>query len=157
MFFMGATILAAIVGAALILPNLAISAAVNLIASFEGFSPTPYWDVSRWSWGYGTAAPGQYGTITETAAKAQLRIHVIADYKKLKPLITVHLTTNQWAALLSFSYNLGVGNADNLIANINNGNTDALNEQWSKYIYAGGIVDSDLIARREKELSVWNS
>ena len=36
---------------------------VELIKSFEGFHPTPYWDFQQYSWGYGTRAPGANGPI----------------------------------------------------------------------------------------------
>lgn len=131
--------------------------AADLIISFEGFSSTPYWDVSRYSWGYGTAAPGSTGTITEQQARAELQAHIQNDYNYLFPLLTVPLNANQWAALLSFSYNLGTGNADNLIDNINSGNTAALQTQWKKYVYADGAVNSDLVDRRNKEFAMWLS
>jgi GH24 family phage-related lysozyme (muramidase) len=130
--------------------------AASVIASFEGFSPVPYWDVSRWSWGYGTPAPGPDGTITKAEAMADLQTHAQDDYDNLAPRITRTLTANQWAAYLSFSYNLGVGNAYNLVDDINSGDDTALEIHWKKYIYAGGVVNSDLVARRAKEWSLWS-
>ena len=48
---------------------------INKLAYFiplvEGFRSTPYWDVKRYSWGYGTAAPGPTGTITREKAFAE--------------------------------------------------------------------------------------
>jgi len=129
----------------------------SFLPSVEGFSSTPYWDVSRWSWGYGTAAPGSTGTITRSQAMSDLLTHVATDYAYLAPLVTKKLNANQWAAYLSFSYNLGTGNADNLLDNINSGDQDALGQQWAKYIYSGGSVNSDLVARRSKEWALWNT
>lgn len=136
--------------------SVAVSAE-NLIASFEGFSPTPYWDVSRWSWGYGTAAPGSSGTISEADARTALGYHVQSDYNYLSTLITRPITTNQWAALLSFSYNLGTGNADNLVENINSGDDAALQAQWMLYVNADGSRNSTLVERRAREWAVWSS
>ncbi len=129
------------------------SAAANLIASLEGFVSTSRWDYKQYSWGYGTAAPGPNMTITESQARAEMLTHVQSDYDYLLPLITVSLNTNQWAALLSFAYNEGKGNADNLVANINAQDWPALGEQWLKYVYAGGNYNAGLAARRETE---WN-
>lgn len=123
----------------------------------EGFRSHPYWDVDRYSWGYGTAAPGAEGTITRQEAFAEMSAYWMGDLVKLWPRIYIPLTTNQWAALLSFSYNLGLGNAYNLLPNINAGNFEALGVQWNKYVYAGGVVNSDLVARRQKEWALWNT
>lgn len=127
-----------------------------LIPSFEGFRASPYWDVNRYSWGYGTAAPGPTGTITKVQALADLRKHVQADYEYLAPRITRTLKASQWGALLSFSYNLGTGNADNLIGNINSMDDAALELQWKKYVYAGGVANDTLAARRAREWEVWS-
>lgn len=129
--------------------------AAELIESLELFSAEPYWDVSRWSWGYGTRAPGSTGTITREQAAQELREHMQPDYTYLSGLITRPLQPHQWAALLSFSYNEGSGNADNLVDNINSGNDVALEQQWKKYIYAGGIINQGLIKRRDKEWDYW--
>lgn len=134
---------------------------INKLASFipsvEGFRSTPYWDVTRYSWGYGTAAPGSTGTITREQAFADMLTHLLADYVKLSARITRVLTVNQWAALLSFSYNLGEGNAYNLVPLINAGDNTALKIKWAKYVYAGGVVNPDLVERRGKEWDLWIS
>lgn len=129
----------------------------SFIPSVEGFEPHPYWDVSRYSWGYGTAAPGSTGTITREQAFIDMTDHILSDYKYLSPLIKRKLSVNQWAAYLSFSYNEGPGNADNLVTLINSGDDQALGVKWNQYIYAGGVVNSDLVERRQKEWALWNS
>lgn len=131
--------------------------AEDLIISFEGFVGHPYWDYKQYSWGYGTKAPGPSGTITPEQARAELHEHLQGDYTYLSQLIHVPLSAGQWAALLSFSYNLGTGNADNLVDNINAENNAALGEQWLKYIYAGGVVNDGLVKRRAAEWRVWNA
>jgi len=125
----------------------------NLLAQLENFSAHPYWDISRYSWGYGTAAPGATGTISEPQARADMLEHVRKDYQYLKPMITIDLDPFQWAALLSFSYNLGPGNADNLIQNINSENWEAFRDQFKLYINADGIPRDYLRDRREIELN----
>jgi len=74
------------------------------------------------------------------------------DYYKFSRILKVPLTVNQWASLLSFSYNLGFGNGDNLVPNINAKNWSALKTQWVLYKYADGKEDPDLLVRRQKEL-----
>jgi lysozyme len=134
---------------------------VNKLASFipsvEGFRSHPYWDKKRYSWGYGTAAPGSTGTITREQAFADMVTHLLADYVLLSGRITRVLTINQWVALLSFSYNLGIGNAYNLVPLINAGDDRALFIKMRKYIYADNVINQDLVERREKEISLWNT
>jgi GH24 family phage-related lysozyme (muramidase) len=136
---------------------------LNKLASFipgvENFSPVPYWDVSRYSWGYGTIAPGPPGSgaITREQAFADMVAYLLHDYANLSGRVTRNLTVNQWVALLSFSYNEGIGRAYNLLDNINSGDDSALAAQMRKYIYAGGVVNNDLVERREKEINLWNS
>lgn len=129
----------------------------SFIPSVEGFRSTPYWDVSRYSWGYGTAAPGATGTITREQAFKDMVTYLLADYGSLSSRITRSLTVNQWAALLSFSYNLGIGNAYNLVSLINAGDNSNLGVKWNKYVYAGGSVNQDLVNRRAKEWALWNT
>jgi len=135
----------------------------KFLPTWEGFSATPYWDHQQWSWGYGTKVPGSGldpranpgGTITRAQAMIDAVAHIEKDYGDLKRLITVPLSANQWAALLSFSYNLGVGNADNLVANINTNNMVALQAQWKSYIYASGVILQQLVDRRAAEWALW--
>ena len=139
-----------------------VMTAAELIASFEGFVDHPYWDVSRYSWGYGTQAPGATGTISQSQALQELTEHSQVDYDYLRPMVTRPLNTNQWAALLSFAYQEGPGNADNLIDNINSGDDAALFAQWRLYNKVrdeNGVLQyhAGTAARREKELQVWSS
>lgn len=129
----------------------------SFIPSVEDFSPTPYWDVSRWSWGYGTAAPGSTGTISRDKAFTDMIAYLLADYSTLSGRITRRLTVNQWAAYLSFSYNLGIGNALNLVQLINSGDFEALGVKWNQYVHAGGVVNQNLVERRQREWALWNT
>jgi lysozyme len=142
----------------------AIRTSLNtFLPKVESFSATPYWDYKQWSWGYGTRVPGSVpdktikpaGTITREQAAKDMAAHFTNDLLELMPLVTRQLTANQWTAYLSFSYNTGIGNAKNLLADINAGNDAVLEIHWKKYIYAGGVVNTDLIARRAKEWQLW--
>lgn len=128
----------------------------DFIPLVEGFRAHPYWDKKRYSWGYGTAAPGATGTITREQAFADMLSHLLSDYERLLPRITRSLNAFQWAALLSFSYNTGVGNAYNLVEEINAGDWVALERNMKQYVYSGGEFDPDLVERRIKEWELWN-
>ena len=133
----------------------------TFIPKVEGFTSRPQWDYKQWSWGYGTAAgfnknKKPTGTITKVKALSDAMVELKSAYSYLLPKITRILTESQWAALLSFSYNEGVGNADNLLSDINT-NSANLESHVKKYIYAGGKINPDLVDRRNKEWNLWNS
>lgn len=129
--------------------------AASFIIPFEGFLSTPKWDNKQYSWGYGTAAPSSTGTITPEQARADLITHVQSDYAYLSPMITRNLSLYQWVALLDFSYQLGAGNAENLVDDINAGNDAVLEPHWKEYILVSGAVSQDSIDRRAAEWQEW--
>lgn len=134
-----------------------IDTLATFIPSVEGFRAHPYWDVTRYSWGYGTKAPGQYGTITRQQAFDDMVSYFLSDYSILSKKITRSLNVRQWASLLSFSYNLGYDDALDLVPLINSGDDRALAAEMRRYVHAGGVVSQDLVERREKEITLWNS
>jgi len=134
-----------------------VTVLARFIPSVEGFRSVPYWDESRWSWGYGTAAPGSTGTISREQAFSDMLSYLLNDYASLKPRVNRSLNVSQWAALLSFSYNEGVGAAYKIVPLINEGDDNALADKWREYVYAGGVVNQNLVDRREKELDLWFS
>lgn len=157
-----------IIGGAVVLSLLAVSYKTilqNFLKVWELYEPAPYWDFRQWSWGYGTRVPGSIddpnvrpsGTISRAEAMTDAISHAETDHRYLRTLITRDLNPEQWAALLSFSYNLGPGNADNLVDNINSGDLSALGDQWNQYINAGGVPNDNLIARRAAEWKLFNS
>jgi GH24 family phage-related lysozyme (muramidase) len=40
---------------------------------------------------------------------------------------------------------------------INSGDDSALRTKWVKYVYAGGVVNQNLVERRDKEINLWDS
>lgn len=133
----------------------------TFIPNVEGFTPTAIWDHKQWSWGYGTAAgfdPNKKPTGSITRGKAWQdaeKLYIIPHYNQLSPLVKKPLNNNQWAALLSFSYNAGPGNAKNIIQTINTGNTADVITRMKKYVYASGKVNQGLINRRQKETDLY--
>ncbi len=134
-----------------------ISILSAFVPSVEGFRSTPYWDVKRYSWGYGTAAPGRSGTITRDQAFADMLTYLMSDYDQLRQRITRQLRATQWAAFLTFAYNVGLGGAYNIVAEINAGDDEVLEREWKRYVHSGGVVNDELIERRGKEWALWNT
>lgn len=143
----------------------------DLLAKFEGFSAKPYWDVRQWTWGYGTRVPDKFmkdgrpipgATINKIDAMIDAWAHIQASRSYLQTLINITLTPNQWAALLSFAYNEGDHNADNLVANINSKSWYSLENQWKLYTKVrdrDGVyyVSKNLVTRRAAEWDLFNS
>jgi GH24 family phage-related lysozyme (muramidase) len=142
-----------------------ISKLSPFLQSLELYRAKPYWDVMQWSWGYGSRVPGSVdnknivptGSISRSDAMNEMLKHIEKDYNYLRPMVQRPLSAGKWSAFLSFSYNLGPGNADNLLDNINSGNDYDLEIQWKKYIYAGGVISDHHIERRAKEWQLWES
>lgn len=135
------------------------------LQEWEGFRANPYWDVKQWSWGFGTRVPGSVndpnrnpgGTITRAAALRALDQYATRDWDYLRGLIKTPLRPESWAALLSFAYNLGPGNADNLTPNINTRNWSALETQWKAYKYVDGQISTRAIQRRAAEWDLFRA
>lgn len=134
-----------------------LNSAGSVIADYEGFVSTPRWDNKQYSWGYGTMAPGANGTITEAQAWADLKAVVSSNYDTLTGQLSRDLNGNQWIALLDFAYNEGIGAAGNLAQYINAGDDTILQQHWQSYIYAGGVVNSNLVERRGYEWQYWTT
>lgn len=80
--------------------------AMKFITSFEGFDPNPFWDVSRYSHGYGTAATQHSPPISKADARRELEREI---EKVILPAIPrlARLKQQEIDALASFGYNLG--------------------------------------------------
>lgn len=138
---------------------------VTILKSFlpqvEGFTPTPIWDYKQWSWGYGTAAgydrnKKPAGSITREKAWQEAEKVIAQNYSQLKGIVKKPLNQNEWASLLSFTYNAGIGNARNIVQTINSGGSPSdVVTRMKKYIYAGGKINNGLINRREKEANLY--
>lgn len=132
---------------------------VNLIKEFEGLELKAYKDsVGVLTIGYGSTGPHVTVdmTITESQAETLLKKDLSRFEKGVEDLVTVPLNQNQFDALVSFSFNLGLGNlkSSTLLRKLNSLDyIGAANEipRWDK---AGGKILKGLTRRRlaEKEL-----
>lgn len=132
---------------------------------FEGFESVAYPDPATgnepWTIGYGTTRypdgrkVRKGDTCTVEQAEACLR-----DYlSKIDLKIPHTLSDNQWAALNSWIYNLGIGNwvhstlRRKIIANPDDPTIAAEFLKWDK---AGGRVMAGLTRRRKAEAALWS-
>lgn len=134
---------------------------LNLIKDFEGRRLTAYQDaVGVWTIGYGhtrTAYPGQQ--ISEAGATALLRADVATFERAVSQAVTVPLTENQYAALVSFAFNVGSGalNSSTLLRRLNAGDYNGAANELLRWNRAGGRELYGLTRRREAERSLFLS
>ncbi len=94
--------------------------------------------------------------LTQDEAEKLLDIDIKIKEKELNKLIKVPVTQNQYDALISFVFNLGVGNLkkSTLLRLLNQKNYKGAAQQFDRWVYAGNKVLAGLVKRRaeEKEL-----
>jgi lysozyme len=126
------------------------------IQTNEGLRLNAYRDVRGiWTIGYGHTGPEVVTGLIWTAAQCALALEedVLWAAKAVQDNVTVILNQNQFDALVSFVFNIGVGNfkGSTLLHVLNTGNYTGAALQFGKWIYAGTIISSGLINRRKKE------
>jgi lysozyme len=128
---------------------------LDLIKSFEGYSPRPYGDYKQTSIGYGTRAQPGDAYLSREEADARLR----AEAAKVTAFIDSQLPgidDTKKAALTSFGYNLGTGagGLSDLIPDAKAGNWNAVADRMQHYNHVGGEVNDGLTQRRAQEASI---
>lgn len=91
--------------------------------------------------------------ITEPRARELLMTRVEAAADVVNQAVTVALTQNQFDALVTFAYNVGLGGfrGSTLLTELNNGQYDAVPNQMNRWTHAGGAVSAGLVTRRQRE------
>lgn len=136
---------------------------IAIIKEFEGFRESPYLDsVNVPTIGYGTTVyPNDTRVkitdrdITEAQAIEYLKDHV---NKHIAPYMPLLLNQNQFDALVSFIYNLGIGkfNSSTLKKKvIANAPCDEIQAEFNKWTKAGGKALNGLVKRRAKEAELF--
>lgn len=137
--------------------------AVDFVKQHEGCRLTGYADVAGLATvGYGHCGPevraGQ--TITQDLADTYLREDLAIAAKRLAARVDegaiLKLSDHQYAALLSFVFNVGCG--DWVVWRwINSGLLDGVPSQLERFVYAGGKIIPGLVNRRAAEIALWNT
>jgi lysozyme len=140
--------------------------AASIIKEFEGFSAKPYLcpaNVPTIGYGSTMYKNGERvkmsdSEITEEQATEMLMDTIKGVEKQVKKVLTVKLKPHQMAALVSFTYNVGIGNLSNstLLAWVNsNPDFPRIPEQFRRWNKGGGKVLKGLVRRREAEIELW--
>jgi lysozyme len=138
------------------------SKGIDLITTFEGYRDKAYKDgAGIWTIGYGTirvnSKPVMEGmTCIQEQAKEWFRDSVSETEKYITKLCATQLTQNQFDALVSLVYNIGIGNfiSSTLCKKLNNPNlgpstvTEENFTSWNKIRSNGVLVESKGLTRR---------
>jgi len=126
---------------------------INLIKSFEGCILHEYKDaVGVPTIGYGhTGGVGPNQKITQAQADDLLKSDLKRFVDGVNQLLKVPVNQNQFDALVSFSFNLGLSNTKDLTDLINKGDVKGASDLFPKYCHAGGQVLAGLVTRRKAE------
>lgn len=139
---------------------------IDLIKKFEGYSSKSYQDsVGVWTIGYGCTMWSDGKKVKEgqvidlTAAEKLLQWEVEQKTKAITALLAgVPINQNQLDAVISFTYNLGVGafTRSTLLKKIKANPADpAIRDEFMKWNKAGGVVLKGLTRRREAEANLY--
>ncbi|WP_047248625.1 lysozyme [Chromobacterium subtsugae] len=138
------------------------TAGLNLIKQFEGLRLQAYQDaVGVWTIGYGhTGADVRAGqTISQTQAEQLLQNDLTRFETGVTGQVKTPLNGNQFSALVSFSYNLGLGNlqSSTLLRLLNQGDYAGAAAQFPRWDRAGGQQLPGLLKRRLAEQTLFQS
>jgi len=132
---------------------------LNLIKQFEGLRLRTYQcSANVWTIGYGhTAGVGADDVITEEQALFLLRQDVAESEKAVNQHVHVPLTQNQFNALVSLVFNIGVGNfrTSTLLKKLNAGDYDGVARKFRRWVHVGGKTLPGLVRRREAESALF--
>lgn len=140
---------------------------VQLVKSFEGcflnayLCPAKVWTIGYGSTKYQNGNPVKQGDkITQKEAETLLSDTLDEFSNGVSKLIKVELNDNQFSALVSFAFNLGVGalSKSTLLKKVNaNQNDKTIEQDFMKWVNAGGKKLNGLVRRRTAESKLYFS
>ena len=144
----------------------------NLIKQFEGLRLDAYAATESekqrniWTIGFGNITY-ENGTkvkkgdkITQQRAEELFKYFADRFASNIDTKVTVPITQNQFNAIVSLAYNIGLGNfqKSTLLKKLNrNPNDKTIKDEFLKWINAGGRKLQGLVNRRKKEIEVYFS
>lgn len=132
---------------------------LEIIKRFEGCKLTAYkCPAGVWTIGYGhtgNVKPNQ--TITQLDAERLLKLDLKKFEEGVSSLVKVKINENQFAALVSFSYNVGLGalRSSTLLRLLNSGDIKGAAKQFLRWNKASGKEIPGLTKRRIVEQSLF--
>lgn len=137
----------------------ALAIAAVLVPALEGKENKPYQDVvGVWTVCYGHTGSDiiKGKTYTDAECQALLDKDLVPFSRSVERSVKVPATEFQKAALISFSYNVGVSSFErsSLLRKLNSGDYAGACDGLRQWIYAGGKQWKGLMNRRDIEMEV---
>jgi lysozyme len=134
---------------------------IDLIKEFEGCVLEAYDDgVGVWTIGYGHTRDVRKGDrISEQIAEDLLKLDLSEFENGVSSRVKAHLNQNQFDALVSFAFNVGLGalGESTLLRVLNEGDYQGASDQFGQWVHGGGQVMDGLVRRREAEKALFLS
>jgi lysozyme len=136
-------------------------AAREIVREFEGYKAKAYkCPAGVWTVGYGHTGPEIVAGLEITKRQGELFLteDLVKAAKRIEARIgsiVRELTPNQYAALLSFVFNLGAGDWT-LWKRLKARDFDGVPAQLARFVNAGGKKLPGLVRRRNAEIELWS-
>lgn len=137
----------------------------KLIQKFEGLKLNAYQDsVGIWTIGYGNITYENGTKVKKGDKVTQQRAEELFKYfadrfaANIAPKVSVPLTQNQFNAIVSLAYNVGLGNfsSSTLLKKLNRCSSDpTIKNEFLKWANAGGKRLQGLVNRRTEEANLY--
>jgi|SRR5690606_26368097 len=134
---------------------------VALIKRFEGLRLNKYQDCTgKWTIGYGHLIKCNEtfnNILTQEEALVLLLNDIQETEKEVLRVLTPDVNQNQFDALISFTFNLGIKNLENstLLMLVNQGQYQLAGKQFLRWNLAGGHICDGLTKRRKAESALF--
>jgi lysozyme len=137
-------------------------AGLDLIKEFEGLKLRAYLCPAKvWTIGYGSTGPHVTAgkVITNAEAEDLLKEDLARFERAVTGFVTVPLTQNQYDALVSFAFNVGISALERstLLRRVNAKRFDDVPAEFLKWTLAGGKRLTGLARRRKAEAALFLS
>ena len=134
---------------------------INLIKRWEGFRSEAYLcPANVWTVGYGhTEGVFKGQCVSKEHAETMLKNDLLYFEQQVNKLVKVKLTQEQFDALVSFTYNVGVGafSRSTLLSALNREDYQEAANQFSRWVHGGGKKLPGLVSRRKDERELFLS
>lgn len=132
---------------------------ITLIKQWEGLKLAAYRDIGGiWTIGYGHTATAREGMTITKAEAEKLLADDLRDFEEgVSKAVEVPLSENQFAALVAWTYNVGIGamRKSTLIRRLNAGDYAAVPAELAKWNKVRGKPVRGLANRRAAEAGLW--
>ncbi|RXJ79808.1 muraminidase [Aliarcobacter skirrowii] len=142
------------------------SKGIELIKEFEGFSSSAYLcSAGKWTIGYGNTfwedkTPVKKGDEISKTKATELITKIANEFARdVATLIQIDVTQNQFDALVSLAYNIGLGafKSSTLLNQLNKGNFIGAGQEFLRWNKSNGKPLLGLTRRREREKLLFES